>query len=419
MPFFKSTRAKLVGGVVGVVVIDGPQWLDAVLNLAERASKLPYFKTLAWSSVVPTLNTNALVVWLFRVVGLTILGLVAYSSWKQQHTTARPAGPIQTTPPEPSRLRRTRALLRQAAQMARANPFRSKEKPSGYSFDDSIKAAWPLHVTIPQFLRGALFLPTRATEYEQFMNAEREKRGTQALPESAALFLERAADQLTEAELDPSFLLPQTFKQFREADNWPEADRQSVEPGVGGIAQGEVLGRPTGIGVLPEGIVRLEWHQDAQGLHINASNCAADTIRDFRLFLVDVRKYQKEHNQFVEVPAFHTNGPFVELQLQAPTNTNAIGGNTTLFSGNPVRFDFLHMDPGVVRFQGRTADASIDMRRIQESGIWQASLRCEAGDRRRNEYLLFEWHDIAVPPRPFVFPKSVSKAPPPTGPHVA
>jgi hypothetical protein len=186
---------------------------------------------------------------------------------------------------------------------------------------------------------------------------------------------------------------------------------------------------PSSSVALPEGIVNLAWHQKANGLHINATNYGADTIRDFSLYLLDVRKYQPDRKQFVEVPEFHAKGPFAKLQLLAlsdvssstmvSTNTTVsrLGGDTTLFSGNPVAFDFLHLDPGVTRFQGRTVDASIEMHKIQEAGIWQATLRSQVGNRHRITYLLFEWNDIAVPPKPFAFPKQVSKAPPPINPR--
>ena len=111
----------------------------------------------------------------------------------------------------------------------------------------------------------------------------------------------------------------------------------------------------------------------------------------------------ENRRRFVEVSAFHGTGRFVELQLlaQTDTDTGRIGGDTKLFSGSPVTFDFVHVDAAQLWFQGRTANASIEQRILQESGVWQASFRCEVGNAKRFEYLLFEWHDIAIPPRPY------------------
>ncbi len=45
---------------------------------------------------------------------------------------------------------------------------------------------------------------------------------------------------------------------------------------------------------LRDGVVRLDWHAASTGLRINATNLSLETIRDFRLFLVDVRKYPRK-----------------------------------------------------------------------------------------------------------------------------
>jgi hypothetical protein len=176
-------------------------------------------------------------------------------------------------------------------------------------------------------------------------------------------------------------------------------------PGMPAVLLSMDTGTPAGM--LSADVVRLDWHPDALGLHIDAINCTPDAIRNFRLYLVDLRKYRKEVKNFVEVPEFHA-GPFVELQLLAPSIGTVIGGDTVLFSGNPVSFEFLVMELAALRFRGRTADASIDPRRIQHGGVWRASLRTEVGGLSRTEHLMFEWHDISIPPRPYDFPEVVS-----------
>jgi hypothetical protein len=149
-----------------------------------------------------------------------------------------------------------------------------------------------------------------------------------------------------------------------------------------------------------EGSVQLSWRQEPAALHIDALNTRAETIRDFKLFVTDIRKYHLEHKQFVEVPAFHQHGPFQELQLWS--DENAIGAPTTLFSGSPVTFSFLYRDAAAIWFRGRTTDASVDQKVFREAGTWQVSMRSHIGNERLEHKLVFEWHDIGRAPGPQV-----------------
>lgn len=121
-------------------------------------------------------------------------------------------------PQRDERTERIRTLLREAAQMVREQQGRVRDKPST---DDAIRDAWTIHATIPAFLHAAFVLPKWKENYEGFVKLEREKRGHQAVPESAAKFLERMAEGVTPGDVDESFVLPNSFRQYRETENWP------------------------------------------------------------------------------------------------------------------------------------------------------------------------------------------------------
>src|SRR5437867_1848475 len=81
MPLSKT--AKIVWGLVGFAILDAPQWVDAVVDLAERPSTKPYFdRVLAALSVKASMSAlvqSSVTVWSLRAVGLIVLLLVAFS----------------------------------------------------------------------------------------------------------------------------------------------------------------------------------------------------------------------------------------------------------------------------------------------------------------------------------------------------
>lgn len=154
---------------------------------------------------------------------------------------------------------------------------------------------------------------------------------------------------------------------------------------------------------LPKGTVRLDWRQTDRGLYLDAVNRTPNAIRDFRLFLCDLRIYVESTRTFAEVEEFHANGSFRELEL--------VGGNLQLFSETPVMFPFLNTDATSLYFQGRTKDASMDSITIRRAGVWQATFRYEAIGKQRTEHLCF-WWSPGVQPVSYVFPTPISKAPP-------
>jgi hypothetical protein len=119
--------------------------------------------------------------------------------------------------------------IRDAAQLIREEEHKPVDQ------DDTtelVRRAWTIHKSAPEFLSAALRFPTTADDYLAFIASEREKHGKEAVPQAAAWFLERLADRLATAdhinpEVDHTFVLPKTFEQFREADNWPKHQRPS------------------------------------------------------------------------------------------------------------------------------------------------------------------------------------------------
>lgn len=118
-------------------------------------------------------------------------------------------------------------LLREAAQFIR-DEEKKPVKPG--DAEEHMRRAWTLYSTMPDFLEAAFRFPTAANDYRGFLKVEQEKHGGDAVPTAAAWFLERLADRLATTddinpEVDHSFVLPKTFKQYRDADNWPKHQR--------------------------------------------------------------------------------------------------------------------------------------------------------------------------------------------------
>lgn len=143
------------------------------------------------------------------------------------------------------RLGQMRALLREAAAMIRADRVTLTQRPNQADADSALTAHYGRHVVVPDFLRRSLLLPTRASEYAEFIDSEAKKHGDNRIAEAAAGFLERLSDRMAEDELDHTFELPRTFREFRDgAANWPKhasADGSSVAPKTGSIKPAESL----------------------------------------------------------------------------------------------------------------------------------------------------------------------------------
>jgi hypothetical protein len=85
----RSTRAKVILAILGFLVLDAPQWLDAVVDLAERPSTarfIPAMPSLRFLSI----NDGHRLPWLFRSIGLVILGLVMAEVIRSKFGISRP-----------------------------------------------------------------------------------------------------------------------------------------------------------------------------------------------------------------------------------------------------------------------------------------------------------------------------------------
>jgi hypothetical protein len=118
-----------------------------------------------------------------------------------------------------SRVTRVQRVLREAATLVRfSRPHASM------SIEEITGHVWPMRMIVPELLKMALRIP-KADEYLAFLRTERDKYGADREPcDSAAEYLDRLADRLTEADVDPGFVIPERFEQFNPA-TWPKNRR--------------------------------------------------------------------------------------------------------------------------------------------------------------------------------------------------
>jgi hypothetical protein len=165
-----------------------------------------------------------------------------------------------------------------------------------------------------------------------------------------------------------------------------------------------ITGQDTAVGfhsrAQPARVVRVDWHEENTALHVDVTNTSSQTIHDCRLYLLDLRRYQPSVRQFVEVRMFHDTGPFARIQLLSLMASGGSAGDTKLFCGDPVTFQFLLCDAAQLAFVGRTDDSSILNRHIGERGIWEATFMCMAGGQIRMERMCFRWDEVGGQPRP-------------------
>jgi hypothetical protein len=126
--------------------------------------------------------------------------------------------PVVSKPAESKRIQDLRRILLEAAESIQAMPK---------GLDDA-RAAVAMARTVFDIVSALLdraFLVPPTKDYKTFISAERTKQGDHTdLRRAAADFLVRLAGQLREDNLDPGFLMPDSWRQFRESDpekNWP------------------------------------------------------------------------------------------------------------------------------------------------------------------------------------------------------
>jgi hypothetical protein len=161
--------------------------------------------------------------WLLVTVIVVSYSVAALVAWRERWLAAFVAfaDPSALRPgavPDSPRVAALRGLLREAAA---AMP----DLPRDYSdARAAAEMAWVVHTTVSELLDRAFLVPS-TEDYRRFLAAERDKQLDGFDPRQAARdFLARLADRITEDAIDPGFLIPDSFAQFRAANegaDWP------------------------------------------------------------------------------------------------------------------------------------------------------------------------------------------------------
>jgi hypothetical protein len=128
----------------------------------------------------------------------------------------------ESKPVESQRLTDLRRILVEAADYIQAMPKGLNDSRA------AVEMAFTVFDTVSVLLDRAFLVPP-TKDYKAFLSAERPKQGDNPdLRKAAADFLVRLAGQLREDNLDQGFLMPSSWKQFRDSDpenNWPANTR--------------------------------------------------------------------------------------------------------------------------------------------------------------------------------------------------
>lgn len=146
--------------------------------------------------------------------------------------------------------------------------------------------------------------------------------------------------------------------------------------------------------------VRLEWHREGNDLNVAVINLGTETVRDASLTLIDIRK-RSNTGVFVEVPAFHRDGPFTETGLGLK---GGVG-----FDDPPLLPDvrgiagFLHLNEMGQIFFFRIGDDVLSLIPIPEPGIWRVTFKINGNAKLNNDFaeLFFEWAGLGQPATPW------------------
>ena len=339
-------------------------------------------------------------------LGAGAIGLIAWSFWRQGQRQEAPVTPTVAGPVPPDATGDRKERIRRYRQMVQAVHEQSLRPEN-----ESKSVTWLLEQNL-DFLEFRPYLSTSsfAAIYHRTIIIPPGRSEMDGTLDSILGDIDKLEESWGLREPRPS-VAPET----------QNAPAKTVDPLKGFPGRVYAIVSAHDSRPLSVEAVHVRWHETTKRLDIAVVNTAPDTLRDFRLFVSDIRKYNSATKQFVETRLFHSAGPFVELQLLNPEHLrkNQIGALTDLFCDEPATFNFLQYDDAQLWFQGRSAAASLEDRWIRESGIWLVTLRCEASQNSRSENLMFEWHEIGHSPRPYEFPKpprAVSKAYPPIKP---
>jgi hypothetical protein len=207
-----------IGGGFARYASGNATWLRATLEafagVAVAAFVLPQLETLFWRVRRKSILLDEAYE---RIQALKVEAGEKAAEHRRERQDGRPQANVPA-PQESPRLIQVRRLLREASDYVNAMPGgRGK-------VDDALHAAWVVHNTVPVFLTRA-FLAPPTQDYAAYLAAEKEKRERKFdMRTASAEFLGRLAGRIAEDNLDPGFLLPDTWLQFRETDppeSWP------------------------------------------------------------------------------------------------------------------------------------------------------------------------------------------------------
>jgi hypothetical protein len=300
------------------------------------------------------------------------------------------------------RLSEVQRLLREAAAKLREEQIKPHDQPSAR---EAVAFAWTLHETVPRLLNSALMLPNTANDYSALVVAERDKGGHEMVPEVAARFVERVAERLTVDDLDESFVLPTSFRQFRETSEWPkpeavsrltarieENNSEKSMPSTSAIRI-EAYGTVTPPR-LPSDVLSIRCKATERGLQFVLTNHAAEKLVGVKVVLQDVLWWHEPTQKFIETELFHgtKDGKFPRLLVQSVAQ---------IFADKPVTCWFLQADAASSdgKLAGTPATKSQEMRnQIRRMGKFQALISVEdAAGRVRNEAVCFKLEPNSVP----------------------
>jgi hypothetical protein len=163
--------------------------------------------------------------WFTIVVGLLLMAGVGAVIWLQisDADSGAATSPVAAPATSDPRLETMKRLLNEASAEVRRSP----RNPNMTMDEVSERALMYLHVV--RFLNAGFAHYVRP-DFDRFMDTEREKWqavGDFDAEHTMADYLDRLSARLTPADLDPGFVLPLDYQQFRKTEPWPANVRRA------------------------------------------------------------------------------------------------------------------------------------------------------------------------------------------------
>lgn len=210
----KTLLAALVVVFLAVVaVIEGMGTFDTAEALWNNPQSSASVRVLGWILGHDNFVPGALLICLGGLVWLL------YEIRKERSGLSAQPSPSPHVFRESERLVAMRRLLTEAASLA-SGKWRDLQH-GDERLEEALGATWFLLEVIPEFLDRSFVFPKRR-EYGDFLKAEETKRGDDYRIENAASgYLSRLASRISDTDIDPHFLLPDSFEQF-DPQAWPK-----------------------------------------------------------------------------------------------------------------------------------------------------------------------------------------------------